>query len=177
VTSIRATGGKSLAGGLGRRYAPGMRECIVCTFVLLCSLTARAQTPSGWKTVKDAKSTCQISVPPDWVPLGENNGAAVFHDSSTAIAVVTSQPGQEFKPLTPGFIKSMGLPKEKLFENTAKRIFYQDQTSRGPDDTNAFSTSVPAKNGTCSCHVAVLPTIEEDTAKKIATSLTPVPQT
>ncbi len=149
---------------------------MVCTLVLLCGLTARSQTPPGWKTVKDAKSACQISVPPDWAPLGENQGAAVFHDSSTAIAVVTSQPGQEFKPLTAGFIKSMGLPKEKLFENTAKRIFYQDETSRGPDDPNAFSASVPAKNGTCSCHVTALPTIE-DTAKKIAQSLAPAPQT
>lgn len=155
-----------------------MREFTISTLVLLCCLTARSQTPpSGWKIIKDAKSTCQISVPPDWVPLGETNGAAVFHDPSTAIAVVTSQPGQEFKPLTPGFLRAMGLPKEKIFENSAKRIFYQDQISRGPDDTNAFSSSVPGRTGTCSCHVAVLPSISEDTARKIALSVSPVPQT
>ena len=154
-----------------------MREFTVPTLILLSCLAAGAQTPAGWKTIKDAKSTCRLSVPAEWAPLGESNGAAVFKDSSTAIAVVTSQPGQEFKPLTPGFIKSMGVPKEKVFENSTKRIFYQDQVSRGPDDTSAFSVSVPAKNGSCSCHVAFLPSVPEETAKKIALSLEPVPET
>jgi hypothetical protein len=160
-----------------QRYTPAMREFTVPALVLLSCLAAPAQTPSGWKVVKDAKSLCQISVPPDWTPLGENNGAAVFKDASTAIAVVTAQPGQEFKPLTPGFLRSIALPKEKLFENTAKRIFYQDQTSKGPDDTSAFSVSVPAKNGSCSGHVAFLPSVPEDTARKIALRLAPVPET
>ena len=154
-----------------------MREFTIFALVLLSGLTAPAQTTSGWKTIKDAKSVCQISVPPEWTPLGENNGAAVYKDATTAIAVVTAQPGQEFKPLTPGFIRSMDLPKDKVFENTAKRIFYQDQASRGPDDTSAFSVSVPAKNGSCSCHVAFVPSVSTDTAKKIALSLVPVPET
>jgi hypothetical protein len=151
-----------------------MREFTVSALVLLACLAAPAQTPSGWKTIKDAKSACQIAVPPEWTPLGESNGAAVFKDATTAIAVVTAQPGQEFKPLSPGFIRSMDLPKDKVFENSTKRIFYQDQTSRGPDDTSAYSVSVPAKNGSCSCHVAFIPSVPEDTAKKIALSLAPV---
>jgi hypothetical protein len=154
-----------------------MREFTIFALVLLSGLTASAQTPSGWKTIKDAKSACQIAVPPEWTPLGESNGAAIYKDATTAIAVVTAQPGQEFKPLTAGFIRSMDLPKDKLFENTAKRIFYQDQTSRGPDDTSAFSVSVPHKNGSCSCHVAFVPSVTADTAKKIALSLAPVPET
>jgi hypothetical protein len=155
-----------------------MRECIVSTLVLLCCLPAWSQTvPAGWKVIKDAKAACQIVVPPEWVPLGENNGAAVFHDSTTAIAVVTSQPGQEFKPLSAAQLKNFGIPKEKMFENSAVRIFFQDKTSRNPDDTSAFSASVPAKSGTCSCHVVVLPSIPEDVAKKIALSLSSVPAT
>lgn len=150
-----------------------MREFTVSALVLLCSLAAPAQTPSGWKPIKDAKSLCQISVPPDWSPLGEANGAAVYKDATTAIAVVTAQPGQEFKPLTPGFLRSMGLPAARIFENSTKRIFYQDETSRGPDDRSAFSVSVPARTGSCSCHVAFLPSVSEDLAKKIALSLAP----
>jgi hypothetical protein len=153
-----------------------MREFTISALVLLSGLTASAQAPSGWKTIKDAKSTCQIAVPPEWTPLGENNGAAIYKDATNAIAVVTAQLGQEFKPLTPGFIRSMGLPAGKVFENSAKRIFYQDQTSRGPDDTSAFSVSVPAKNGSCSCHVAFLKTVSEDLARKIALSLAPIPE-
>jgi len=101
----------------------------------------------------------------------------MLHDSSTAIAVVTSQQGQEFKALTPALVKAVGIPKEKLFENTAVRIFYQDRTSRNAEDTSAFSSSVPAKGSTCSCHVVVMPSVPEDVAKKIALSLSPVPQT
>jgi hypothetical protein len=131
--------------------------------------------PADWKIIQDAKATCQIAVPPEWVPFGENNGAAVFHDSTTAITVVTSQRGQEFKPLSPGLLKTIGIPKEKMFENSAKRIFYQDKTSRHPDDASAFSSSVPAKGGTCSCHIVLLPRVPEDVAKKIALTLSPVP--
>ena len=155
-----------------------MREHIVFTLVLLGCLPTWPQTlPIGWKVIKDAKAVCQIAIPPEWVPLGENNGAAVFHDSTNAIAVVTSQPGQEFKPLSATMLKSFGIPKAKIFENSAIRIFYQDKTSKNPDDTSAFSASVPTKNGTCSCHVVVLPSIPEDVAKKIALSVSPVPPT
>jgi hypothetical protein len=153
-----------------------MRACRVFALVLLGCLPGAAQTPAGWKTVKDAKSTCQISVPPEWTPFGENNGAAMFHDASTGIAVVTSQAGQDYKPLSPGLVKSIGIAKEKLFENTATRIFYQDRTSRSQEETSAFSSSVPAKGGMCSCHVVVLPSVPEDVAKKIALSLAPAPE-
>jgi hypothetical protein len=153
-----------------------MREIIVSTLVLLFCPPVRSQTPpADWKVVKDAKALCQIMVPPEWVPLGENKGAAVFQDSTIAIAVVTSQPGQEFKPLSAALLSTFGIPKERIFENSAKRIFYQDRISRHPEDTSAFGASVPARNGTCSCRVVVQPGIPEDVAKKIALSVSPIP--
>jgi hypothetical protein len=153
-----------------------MRECLGFTLFLLCSSLAQSQTvPGGWKIVKDAKAACQIAVPPEWIPFGENSGAAVFHESTTAIAVVTSQPSQQFKPFSSPQLRTIGIPKEKMFENSATRIFYQDKTAHNPDDTSAFSSSAPAPNGTCSCRVVVLPSIPEDVAKKIALSLSPVP--
>src|SRR4051794_28797802 len=115
-----------------------MRECIVPALVLLSCLPASSQVaPADWKVIRDAKSECQIAVPPEWSPFGESGGAAVLRDPTTAIAVVTSQAGQEFKPFTAAFLKTMGVPKEKIFENSATRIFYQHKTSQGPDDTNA----------------------------------------
>jgi hypothetical protein len=141
----------------------------------LCCLPAPAQTvPARWQIIKDAKGACQIAVPPDWAPLGENTGAAVFRDSTVAIAVVTSQREQEFKPLTPVLLRVMAIPKEKMFENSTTRIFYQERTSRGAEDANAFSVSVPAKGGTCSSHIVVLPSVAEDVPKKIALSLAAV---
>jgi len=126
--------------------------------------------------VKDSKDMCQIAVPPEWVLLEEGSGAAVFQGSTTAIAVVTSQPAQIFKPLPEALQKVLEIRKEKLFENSVKRLFYQDKTSTRSSDPNAYSASVPGKAGTCSCHVTFLPSISADMAKKIALSLGPVPQ-
>jgi len=152
-----------------------MRECLVSALVLLCWLPASAQTrPPGWIVIQDAKAICKIAVPPDWSPFGEHNGAAVFRDATTGIAVVTAQQGQEFKPLSAAILKTINIAKEKMFENTPSRIFYQDRTSHHREETSAFSSSVPAKGGTCSCHVVVLPAVEEDVARKIALSLAPV---
>lgn len=144
--------------------------------ILLCALPAAPQNPPpDWKIVKDSRSVCQMAVPPDWQAWGENSGAAILHDTTTAIAVVTSQPGQVFKPLTESFQKLLRIAKDKLFENTASRIFYQDRTSAKPDLPNAFSVSVPGNDGTCSCRLTVLPEVSEDTTRKIALSLRAVP--
>jgi hypothetical protein len=154
-----------------------MRECIVPTLILLLIPSAAAQTvPAGWNVIKDAKSVCQIAVPSEWTPFSDATGAAVFHDATTAIAVVTSQPGQAFKPLSDSMMKLLETRKEKMFENTTKRIFYQDKISKRAEDPNAYSASVPGKTGTCSCHVVVLPSITEEIARKITLSLGPVPE-
>lgn len=157
-----------------------MREYIVSTLVLLLFQApaphpSPSAVPEGWQTVADGKGLCRIAVPPDWVRFSDASGAAVFKDASTAIAVVTSQPGQEFKPLPEAVQRVLHIPKDKLFENSAKHIFYQDRISRNPDDPNAFSASVPAKNGTCSCHVTFLPSVSAEIVRKIALSLGPVP--
>ena len=152
-----------------------MRKEVVLTLLLLLVPPTWAQTvPTGWKVVRDSKSAFQIAVPSEWAPWADNTGAAVFRDTTTAIAVVTSQPGQTFKPLTEPLQKSFGIPKEKMFENTAKRVFYQDKTSGHSEDPNAYSASVPGNGGTCSCRVVFLPSISQETAKKIVLSLGPV---
>jgi hypothetical protein len=145
----------------------------VQTCALPISLAWAQTVPAGWIVVQDSKHACQIAVPPEWTPWGDNAGAAVFRDSTSAIAVVTSQPAQTFKPLTEPVKKSFGIPAEKMFENTARRIFYQDKTSGHADEPNAYSASVPASGGTCSCRVVVLPSIPLETARKIVLSLGP----
>ncbi|MGP8247329.1 MAG: hypothetical protein ACLQVN_22795 [Bryobacteraceae bacterium] len=154
-----------------------MRENIVFTLFFLLLPPAWAEiAPSGWKVIKDSKGACQIAVPPEWVPFADSTGAAVFEDATTAIAVVTSQPGQVFKPMTEFLQKVLEIPKGKMFENTARRIFYQEKISKNSEDPNAYDASVPGKNGTCSCRVVFLPTVSEDTSKKIVFSLGPVPE-
>jgi len=151
-----------------------MREYIVASLILLFLPSVSAQVvPAGWQIVKDSKNVCQIAVPPDWSPYGESKGAAVFQDTTTAIAVVTSQPGQDFSPLTASLQKVLDIRKEQMFENTARRIFYQDRTSANRENPNAYSFSVPGRAGTCSGHLTFLPSISEDVARKIALSLGP----
>jgi len=152
-----------------------MRKTIVFTLFFLLLPPAWTQTvPSGWKVVKDSKGACQIAVPPEWIPYAESAAAAVLQDAGTAIAVVTSQPGQAFKPMTEFLQKVLDIPKERMFENTARRIFYQEKVSKNPDDPNAYNASVPAKSGTCSCRVVFLPKVAEDVSKKIVFSLNSV---
>lgn len=152
-----------------------MREYIVPALVLLFAPAVSAQgVPAGWLTIKDSKGACQMAVPPDWAPYAESGSVAVFRDVSTAIAVVTSQPEQAFKPLPEAVQRVMGIPKEKMYENTAKRVFYQDKISQNRDDQNAYSIAVPGKSGTCSGHLTFLPSISEEVARKIALSLGPV---
>src|ERR1017187_7622414 len=154
-----------------------MREYMVPALILFCLPPLGAQVmPAGWQLVKDSKNACQLAVPADWSPYGESRSAAVLHDMSTALAVVTSQPGQTFAPLTEFFQKVLNIRKEKLFENTPKRIFYQDKTSAQADDPNSYTFSVPGKAGTCSGHLTFLPSVPEEVARKIALSLGPAPE-
>jgi hypothetical protein len=151
-----------------------MREHTVSGLILLLFSVSSAQTVStGWQIVKDSGGICQIAVPPDWTVWRDASGAAVFHETNTAIAIVTSQPGQDFRPLTASLQQALGIPKQRMFENSARRIFYQDRVSESPGDPNAYSVSVPGKTGSCSGHVTFLPSVNEDTARKIALSLGP----
>jgi hypothetical protein len=160
-----------------RRYTPAMREQICTVLLLLFAPSAFPQAiPSTWKVIKDSRGVCQVRVPPEWVPFTGSAGAAVLHDSSTAIVVVTSQPAQEFKPLPDSLQRVLGIHKEKMFENSPKRVFYQDRTSVQADDANGYSLSVPGRNGTCSCRFTVLPVVPEEIVRKIASTLAGVPE-
>jgi hypothetical protein len=153
------------------------QEFAVNALILFCLPLSAQVVPTGWQIVKDSKQACQIAVPADWSVYGESHSAAVFHDTSTALAVVTSQPGQTFAPLTEFFQKVLNINKDKFFENTAKRIFYQDKTSANHDDPSSYTFSVPGKGGTCSGRLTFLPSIPEDMARKIALSLGPAAET
>ncbi|HTT65710.1 MAG TPA: hypothetical protein VMG35_27865 [Bryobacteraceae bacterium] len=139
----------------------------------LAGIIPKQAPPEGWKLVKDSRGVCQIAVPGEWELLPGDTGAAVLNDSTNAIAVVTSQPGQTFQRLPENLQKLLGIRTDKIFENTAKRVFYQDRISRSSDEPNAYSASVPGRTGTCSCHIVLAPNIPEETAKKIALSLGP----
>jgi hypothetical protein len=149
---------------------------VFALFALWLPSAAPASLPTVWKVLKDSKGACQITVPEDWDSSSEQAGWAVLRDATTAIAVVTSQPRQAFKPLPESLLRILRIPKEKIFENSAKRVYYQDKIAAGPSDTNAFSVMVPGKAGTCSSRIVFLPEVSEETARKIVLSVGPVPE-
>jgi hypothetical protein len=153
-----------------------MREYAFAVLILLNLPLAAQVAPNGWQIVKDTRNTCQLAVPPDWSLYGESHSAAVLHDPSTALVVVTSQPGQAFAPLSERLKSVLNISKEKLFENTANRIFYEDKSSAHPADPKWYTFSVPGKNGTCSGKLTFLPSLPDDVAHQIVLSLGPVPE-
>jgi hypothetical protein len=154
-----------------------MREYAISVLILLNLPLAAQVAPSGWQIVKDSKNACQLTVPPDWTIYGESRSAAVLHDASTALVVVTSQPGQAFAPLSEHLKSILNISKEKLFENTANRIFYEDKASAHAADPKWYTFSVPGKNGTCSGRLTFLPSLQDDLARQIVFSLGPAPET
>ncbi len=150
-----------------------MKYLLPALVLLLPPVAAAQSAPADWKPIKDAKGACRISVPPDWT-ISADTGSAVYQEATVAIAVVTSQPGQTLKPLTDSLLKVLHIPKGKLFENTAKRIYYQDKIARDDSDTTAFSAMVPGRSGTCSSRVTFISSVSEETARKITLTVTAV---
>jgi hypothetical protein len=165
----------AIVNGAVRGYTPGMRAYAVSALLILIGPLSAQVVPDGWQIVKDTRGVCQIAVPRDWSVYGESRSAAVLHDPSMALAVVTSQPGQAFAPLTERLQTVLNISKEKLFENSEKRIFFEDKGSAHPNDPKCYTFSVPEKGGTCSGHLTFLPGVANDIARMIALSLGPVP--
>ena len=154
-----------------------MRKIIVTTLLFLGPALAAGDTvPKNWKIIQDSKAVCQIAVPDNWT-VGEAAGSAYLQDPTVAIAVVTSQPAQAFKPISDSMLNLLNVPKENVFENSAKRVFYRDRPNPSNPDSHSLNVMVPGKTGTCSARVVYPSTIPEETAKKIALSLSPPPET
>jgi len=154
-----------------------MGKIIVATLLFLGAARASGDIPANWKIVKDSKGACQISVPENWTVGEDNTGSAYWQAPSVAIVVVTSQPNQQFKPVADFMLtRTMNVPKENVFENSAKRVFFQDRLSPTGPDTRSLSVMVPGRTGTCSAHLVLSSTVTDETGKKIAFSLAPAPE-
>lgn len=121
--------------------------------------------PSGWKVVKDNQGACKVAVPGDWKidtsigksPDGKSNVVPNGLDADESFKEATSMVKQMMKPT-------------KTIEDSDKRLLYAYDGGRGSSGTNWY-VAVPGKP-VCTAQVTFKDPVPEDTAKKIALSLT-----
>ena len=135
--------------------------------MLLASSTLFAQ--SGWKTVKDKTDACKISVPPNWTLLS-TAGMANSPQNTSTIVIRGNTHFSHFSDMT---LKMLNI--DKVFENSASRIFYVTKPGSGNPSLVTYHVEVPGKGNSCIAEIYLRPNTLEDDARKIALSLSPVP--
>jgi len=126
-----------------------------------------AQTPAGWKTIKDKTGACQISIPGEWKVNAQLPSFAQAPDNSDVN--ILFQQGRPLKTMSPIVQKAVGV--DKMIENTEKRVFYSTAATKGNPPLIAYRVTVSAKNGTCVGQITIRQGHSVDEVKQIAGSL------
>jgi hypothetical protein len=131
-----------------------------------------AQTPEGWKTIKDKTGACQVSVPNDWQVSQKLPGMALAPDQSDAM--ILYQPSQTVKQMNDDVQRVLGV--DKLFENTPQRVFWSAKPAsypKGAPPVIGYHVTVPGKGGTCVGQINARQDYPEDQVRKIAVTVSP----
>jgi len=142
---------------------------LVCaaTLMLACSGLPAQDVPAGWKVVKDRQGACQIAVPADWVA---DKLIASFVSSPDGNANATPHGMRAGTTFTAGTtLAKQGLAPTKIIEDSSKRLWYA-YAGAPPSGANWY---VAVSGSTvCTAQIAFKVPAMEETAKKIALSLT-----
>lgn len=142
----------------------------ICALLLFAGFGLYAQeVPSGWKVVKDKRATCQIAVPADWVSDKLVSSFVSSPDGGANAVAHGQRAGQSFADAT-SLAKQMMKPS-KTIEDSAKRVWYAyDGANTAQGATNWYIAV--AGSPVCTAQITFKTAASEDTAKKIALSLT-----
>lgn len=136
--------------------------------VSMCS--AFAQTvPSGWKVVKDKQGACQVAVPSDWTTDKIVSSFAKSPDGKANAVPHGLRSGQAFPEAT-SLAKQM-LKPSKTIEDSGKRLWYAYEGSSSSSGGTNWYVAVPG-TPVCTAQIGFKDPAAEETAKKIALSLT-----
>lgn len=136
--------------------------------LLVLSVSIDLTAQSGWKSVTDKTGSCQISVPPSWTLLSLA-GHVNSPQGTTTMLISGHRP---FRPFSDETIKVLNV--DKVFENSATRVFYVGKPSGNPALVN-YHVEAPGKANSCIAEITLpLHSLEND-AKKIALSLSKTP--
>lgn len=136
----------------------------IATLLLMPTILA---AQSGWKTVKDKTGSCQLSVPPSWTLL--SSPGMVNSPESTTTMVLSGM--SQFHKYGDETLKMLDI--EKLYENSAQRIFYRTRPN-GSQANVDYHVEVPGNGKRCTAQIMLSLKYPEEEAKKIALSLGPV---
>jgi hypothetical protein len=141
--------------------------------VLAMVVAAGAQAQAGGGQVyKNDKGTCQVTLPADW-KIGDFNAS----DPKRTLSVMVNHPQDaKVEKADEMFLKGV-YGAEKVFENSAQRIFVESKTQAfGPEPAGRkWEVLVPAiPKGACQAIIIFTAGASEDVARAIAMSLKPV---
>ena len=138
--------------------------------LLLSSFCLHAQdVPAGWKVIKDRQGKCQFAVPADWVPDQFSKSFLNSPDGKANAVASPQSAGKSFAEAT-AMAKQLMVPT-KTVEDSAKRLWYVYEDSGPSNGKTNWYVAVPS-NPVCGMQVTFKGAAMEDTAKKIALSLT-----
>jgi hypothetical protein len=145
-----------------------MMPHVLSTVLLAATLAAVQVAPSG-QVFKSSTGTCQVTVPADW-KLTE---FAASDPAKTLNVMVLHEQDAKVEVLDPVMLKGV-YGAEKVFENTAQRLFVQSQTQAfGPEPASTkWESLVPTKpKGSCQVIIVFKKGGSEAVARAIVMSL------
>lgn len=128
-----------------------------------------AQVPSGWKVAKDRAGTCQLAIPADWTPDKLVSSFVSSPDGKANAVIHSLRAGQSFADAV-AMAKQVMTPS-KVIEDSPKRTWYAYQDASGKPGTNWYVAV--AGTPVCTAQVTFQNPATEETAKKIALSVSP----
>jgi hypothetical protein len=147
-----------------------MRGSVFSAALLLAGFGLHAQdVPSGWKVVKDRQGACQLAVPADWSADKLMPSFVQSPDGKSNAVPHGLRAGQTF-PDAMALAKQV-TPPSKIIEESAKRVWYTYQGAGTPGGGTDWYVGV-AGSTICTAQISFKSPVTEDTAKKIALSLT-----
>ncbi|GEM_PF-4119512 len=141
--------------------------------LLILSASLLAAQGAATKAIKDDKGACQVLVPADW-KVGTMLTSSARDPKDTLYIQVMWEQDYKVAPFNELDMKIRKI--EKMFENTAQRVFYQTKGMKiGPTPPSTIWTlyTPAAQKGACHCNLTLKPGASEQAAKDIIMTLGP----
>jgi hypothetical protein len=136
---------------------------------MLVMAAASAQTPAGWKVLKDKEGACKLAVPQAWTVNQQLPHMAMAPDRSDA--TVMSHMGKAINPIPDVVQHALGV--DRMLENTPQRIFWaaKPMSYKGGPPMVSYHVTVSVRGGACEARIALKVGSGDGLAKRIAATL------